>query len=151
MSTTTVLTTDLQPGDEMVSRETWGTIYDLVDSVELPEPPAVVARVNIVRTRVIGHDVTSERTYFFSGIRGEHEVERACEHANPWPKTPSMSRGEFAYLARILAGLDFLADDGKRGGGTVHQYVAEHFAYHLADTNARFDRERFLVASGAGV
>lgn len=147
MSTTSVLTTDLRPGDEMVWRETWGTIYDLVDSVELPDPPCVVARVNIVRTRVAGDDVTSERTFFFSGTKAIHDVERPS--GCPWPKTPTMSRGDFAYLARILAELDFLADDGKRGGGTVHQYVAETFAHHLADTNPRFNRERFMVAAGA--
>ncbi len=68
----------------------------------------------------------------------------------PWPKTPTMSRQDFAYLARVLADLDFLADDGKRGPGTVHGAVVEHFAYHLADTNARFDRERFVRAAEGG-
>lgn len=68
----------------------------------------------------------------------------------PWPKTPTMSRQDFAYLARVLADLEFLADEGKRGGGTIHEYVVQHFAYHLEDTNARFDRERFVVAAGGG-
>jgi hypothetical protein len=77
------------------------------------------------------------------------ELEAQAKARTPWPKTPSMSRADFAYLARILSALDFLADEGmpNGAGGTVKRYVAEHVAYHLADTNPRFDRERFLAAA----
>ncbi len=61
--------------------------------------------------------------------------------SNPWPKTPSMSRGDFAYIARIIASMS------PAGGVLTLDYVAEHFAYHLADTNARFNRERFVEAA----
>jgi len=58
---------------------------------------------------------------------------------HPWPKTPSMSRAHFAYLARTV--LD-LPDQHMR------ETVARNLAHHLADTNARFDRDRFLTAAG---
>lgn len=60
---------------------------------------------------------------------------------NPWPRTPSMSRADFAYIARIIASL--WPDD--ESTDTAH--VAEQFAYHLADTNPRFDRDRFIQAA----
>lgn len=72
-------------------------------------------------------------------------------HPGTWPKTPTMSRQDFAYLARVLADLDFTADEGDRGPGSIHRAVVEHLAYHLADTCARFDRERFVAAAGGGL
>lgn len=80
-------------------------------------------------------------------VQPESEPQPTRRNPNPWPKTPGMSRADFAYLARILAGLDFDADGDRRGGGTVHRYVVEQFAYHLADTNARFNRDRFVAAA----
>ena len=153
MSTTTVPTTALQPGDEMVSRETWGTIYDLVESVELPEAPAVAAKVHIVRTTVV-HDsdrfanessVRSERTFFYAGVKATHTVDRPYT-PRPWPKTPTMSRAQFEYLARIL--FEASREEAIEGPMTVERMVGK-FAYHLADTNARFDRERFIAAATA--
>ncbi len=58
-----------------------------------------------------------------------------------WPKTPKMSRSHFAYLARIIA--ELWPDDESSNT----QCVAEQFAYHLADTCPRFDRERFVQAA----
>ena len=62
-------------------------------------------------------------------------LEAAAKARTPWPKTPNMTKAHFAYVARILAELPADAD------------VAKHFAYHLADTNARFDAERFIAAA----
>lgn len=68
----------------------------------------------------------------------------------PWTKTPNMTRGQFAYIARIVAGMDFLADMGMpNGAGTVKRYVAEELAHHLYDTNVRFDHDRFIAACTA--
>jgi hypothetical protein len=77
------------------------------------------------------------------------ESEAQALARTPWPKRPGMSRADFAYLARILAELHFISDEGlpHGGPGTTLRYVAEHFAHHLADTNARFDRERFVQAA----
>jgi len=51
----------------------------------------------------------------------------------------------FATIAAILAEL------GPNQGvfDNQRQGICEHFADHLADTNPRFDRARFLVACGA--
>ena len=153
MSTTTVPTSALQPGDEMVSRETWGTIYDLVESVELPKAPAVVAKVHIVRTTVVNDSdrfanessVRSERTFFYSGVEATHTVDRPYA-PRPWPKTPSMTRAQFEYLARIL--FEASREESIEGPVSVDRMAAK-FAYHLADTNPRFDRERFIAAATA--
>jgi len=69
------------------------------------------------------------------------ELEAQAKARTPWPKTPSMTRAHFDYLARIIANL--WPDDET----TNTEYVAECFAYHLADTNRRFDSERFIEAA----
>jgi hypothetical protein len=50
---------------------------------------------------------------------------------------PSLTRCHFAFIAQIIASLP-----SERG------QVAQAFAARLADTNPRFDSERFLVACG---
>ena len=60
----------------------------------------------------------------------------------PWPKTPSLTRQHFAYIARILAEL------GRDHGDKLEtEQVVTAFAYHLSDCNPRFDRDRFLAAA----
>lgn len=54
--------------------------------------------------------------------------------SNPWPKTPKMTRIDFAYIARIISDLDEAEE------------LAIAFSYHLADTNPQFNRERFIQA-----
>jgi len=66
------------------------------------------------------------------------ELEAQAKARNPWPKTPSMTRADFAYLARIIAGLPTVA---------TRDDVAQAFAYHLGDTCPRFDRGRFVGAA----
>ncbi len=59
---------------------------------------------------------------------------------NPWPKTPSMTRQHFDYIARILA------HARSEGLGDVEK-LADLFAYHLADCNSRFNAQRFVEAA----
>jgi len=66
----------------------------------------------------------------------------ATHRPQPWPKTPSMSRGHFNYLARAL--LAAWPNDGRTYS---REFVMGTLATHLADTCARFDRERFLRAA----
>ena len=68
-------------------------------------------------------------------------LEAAAKARTPWPKTPAMTRAHFAYVARILA--------AARSEGLAVDRLAGIFAYHLADTNARFDSERFIAAATA--
>lgn len=49
----------------------------------------------------------------------------------------------FATIAAILADLDGENSGVSRG---QHRDICEHFADHLAETNPRFDRDRFLAA-----
>jgi hypothetical protein len=63
---------------------------------------------------------------------------------NPWPKTPTMTRAQFDYLARILC--EAYREESIEGPMTVERMVGK-FAYHLADTNARFDSERFIASA----
>ena len=55
----------------------------------------------------------------------------------------NMEHRHFATVAAIIADMD----DGTMSRDDV-RCVAEHFARKLADTNPRFDRERFLRACG---
>ena len=57
------------------------------------------------------------------------ELEAQALARTPWPKTPSMTRQHFDYVARILAEM---SEDC-----AVQQRIVKHFAYHLADTNGR--------------
>lgn len=66
--------------------------------------------------------------------------------SNPWPKTPAMTRAHFEYLARIL--FEASREEAIEGPMTVER-IAGKFAYHLADTNGRFDRDRFIGAATA--
>ncbi len=78
-----VPTTALLPGDEWGYQEAWGTIFDRVESVVLPEPPAVAARVNLIRTRTEGGNVTSAREFTYCGVNAVHQVTRGlstCPH-----------------------------------------------------------------------
>ncbi len=50
-----------------------------------------------------------------------------------------MTKAHFDYLARILF-------EARREGLAVDR-LAGLFAYHLADTNPRFDSERFIQAA----
>lgn len=78
-----------------------------------------------------GHACTDQET---SGTRKESRM-------RPWPhKTPTLSRLTFQYIARIIEGLQ--VDDACRS------QVAKEFADHLADTNAKFQRDVFLQAAG---
>ena len=61
---------------------------------------------------------------------------------NPWPKTPTMQRRHFDYLARAL-----VASWPNDGRTYNREYVVEQLAGHLADTNCHFDRERFVAAA----
>lgn len=67
------------------------------------------------------------------------ELEAQAKARTPWPKTPSMTRQHFEYVARILAELN---EDG-----AVQERIAKHFAYHLSDCNGRFDADRFVDAA----
>lgn len=51
-----------------------------------------------------------------------------------WPKTPKMTKQDFAYIARIIADTD------------DPESLAILFAYHLKDTNVRFQRQKFIDA-----
>lgn len=51
-----------------------------------------------------------------------------------WPKTPTMTRQHFDYIARIISELDLPFE------------VAYMFACHLRPTNPNFSRERFIDA-----
>ena len=54
----------------------------------------------------------------------------------------------FAVIAGILSELD--GDSlGVSFGGIAKRAIFDHFADHLADTNPRFDRNRFLAACHA--
>ncbi len=64
-----VQTTDLRPGDVL---DYDGTRTETVVSVELPEAPCVIAKVNVVR-HIYGRHVP---THFLSGIKAVHEVTR---------------------------------------------------------------------------
>jgi len=79
-----------------------------------------------------GHEAEAE-----AEAPGLAELEADAKARTPWPKTPRMTRQHFEYIARILAELPTGAD------------VAKHFAYHLADTNARFVGERFIEAASS--
>lgn len=67
------------------------------------------------------------------------ELEARATARTPWPKTPTMTRAHFAYVARILA--------AARSEGVAVDRLAGIFAYHLADTNPRFDSDRFITAA----
>lgn len=58
----------------------------------------------------------------------------------------SMEHRHFATVAAIIAALPSNGDTHMSKDNT--QRVAEHFADHLARTNPRFDRARFLRACG---
>lgn len=62
---------------------------------------------------------------------------------NPWPTPPSMTRAHFEYLARILNELV------RENVLYLHQVdnLAEFIGGHLADTNARFDGDKFIAAA----
>lgn len=64
-----VLTSDLLPGD-IINYD--GTSTETVVSIEIPEYPCTVARVEVVR-HTYGHHV---RTFFLSGKSVTHEVTR---------------------------------------------------------------------------
>jgi hypothetical protein len=49
---------------------------------------------------------------------------------------PAMTRCHFAFIASVIAAM------------SEREAVAQAFAAKLAQTNTRFDRERFLVACG---
>lgn len=57
------------------------------------------------------------------------------------PEAPKMTRAHYAFLADLIADLW----PGDETSNT--EYVAECFADALSDTNARFDRDRFLTAA----
>lgn len=60
---------------------------------------------------------------------------------NPWPKTPTMTRQHFEYLARVLNEVDC-------GGEVVSfTWLVSVFEMHLRDTNPRFDGARFIEAA----
>lgn len=63
---------------------------------------------------------------------------------DPWPKTPSMTRQHFEYIARILA--EAHREEAIEGPMSVERMVGK-LAYHLADCNGRFDAERFIDAA----
>lgn len=63
---------------------------------------------------------------------------------NPWPKTPTMTRAHFDYIARILA--EAHREEAVEGPMSVARMVGK-FAYHLSDCNARFDSDRFIDAA----
>ena len=53
---------------------------------------------------------------------------------------------EHRHFAVIAATIARMPSDGFDATTTLH--VAQHFAFHCADTNPRFDRARFLAACG---
>jgi hypothetical protein len=57
-----------------------------------------------------------------------------------------MTRAQFEYVARIL--FEASREESIEGPMTVERMVGK-FAYHLSDTNARFDRDRFIAAATA--
>jgi hypothetical protein len=64
------LTSELLPGDLLV----WSDHADEVISVDLPEPPAVVAKVLV--TRRLAHNGQEVSTFFYSGVNAVHQVIR---------------------------------------------------------------------------
>lgn len=67
-------------------------------------------------------------------------LEAEAKARSTWPKTPSMTRQHFDYLARILV--------AARGEGLADvDRLVGLFAYHLADTNSHFDSDRFIEAA----
>ena len=91
-------------------------------------------------------EVVAGRSYWITAVPNDDcdDFEPEPEHVpagNPWPKTPSMTRAHFDYLARVLV--------AARSEGLAVDRLAGIFAYHLADTNQRFNSERFIDAATA--
>lgn len=74
-TTITKLTTDLAPGDLILS----GHGQERVTRVVLPDAPGVVAMIEVNR-RVTGSDDVTE-TWFFSGVKGKHRVKMKGDDA----------------------------------------------------------------------
>jgi hypothetical protein len=55
----------------------------------------------------------------------------------------SMQRRHFEKIASILTSLKRVVDEDE------HKKICEHFANDLSGTNANFNRDYFLIASGA--
>lgn len=57
-------------------------------------------------------------------------------------KMAELQHRHFATIATIISKLDYAGVDPDE----VREGIAEHFARYLAETNAKFDRARFLRA-----
>lgn len=66
-----VRTSELEPGDQMVSGDQCETVLGLVFD---PDPRCVVARVNVLRAWVGRPEAC--RTFFYSGVDAVHQVIR---------------------------------------------------------------------------